>query len=207
MSLSAYDVALNKFDRLIWALAIRLGKGIEGMDVEDVVQEGRLKLFEILEHHGFKPEEEVAALFKRSLVNRIMDLRRAVKTEHQVVIDLEDMSNLVGDDNFTELFLKHYQEHLASMVTPEAALLLNQLLNPSHDVLLAFHAQTLRREHLQKQGFKVNVTHKLTHQLVGQVLGFSSSKTKRLISQLQDACVLHLGLRPWTPCTLLPTVA
>lgn len=207
MSLSAYEVALNKFDRLIWALAIRFGKGIEGMDIEDVVQEGRIKLLEILEVHGFKPEAEVDALFKRSLVNRILDLRRKVKPEHDVVIDLEDMSTLVGDDGFSELFLKHYQEHLASMVTPEAALLLTNLLDPSQDIIMAFRAQTLRREHLQKQGFKVNVTHKLTHQLVGQVLGFSSSKTKRLITQLQDACVLHLGLRPWTPCTSLPTVA
>lgn len=207
MSLSAYDVALQKFDRLIWALAIRFGKGIEGMDIEDVVQEGRIKLLEILESHGFKPEAEVDALFKRSLVNRILDLRRKAKSEHDVVVDLEDMSQVIGDDGFSELFLKHYQEHLASMVSPEAALLLNNLLDPSHDILLAFHAQTLRREHLQKQGFKVNVTHKLTHQLVGQVLGFSSSKTKRLITQLQAACVSHLGLRPWTPCTSLPTVA
>lgn len=207
MSLSAYDTALTKFDRLIWALSIRFGKGIEGTDVEDVVQEGRLKLLEILEHHGFKPEEEVAALFKRSFINRIMDLRRKVRPEHDVMIDLDDLSHLMGDDEFSELFLTHYQEHLASMVSADAALLLGQLLDPSQDTLLAYHAQSLRREHLQQQGFKVNVTRKLTHQLVGQVLGFSPSKTKRLITQLQVACVTHLGIRPWIPCTSQPIVA
>ncbi len=208
MSSSAFELALTKYDRLIWALSIRFGKGIEGMDVEDVVQEGRIKLFEILEQHGFRPESELAAIFKKSLVNRILDLRRKTKAERDtIVLDLEEVAQAMGDDGFSDLFLKHYQEHLATMVSPEAALLLENILNPSDAILEAHLVQTLRREHLKRQGFKVNVTRKLTHQLVGSMLGFSSSKTKRLMSQLQDACVTHLGLRPWTMSCSQPTAA
>ena len=205
MNPGAIEGALNKLNNLMWGISHKYGKGIVGVDIEDLVQECKIKLLDLMGTHGDLPETEFSAFFARACINHIHDLRRKQRPS-DVCVDLEEVSYMLGESDFQEIFLKHYQEHLASIVSPDAALLLNELLDPSEELEAVLFKRNLRKCHIQALGIKTSISNRITHELAGEVLGFSSSKTKNLIRQLQQACIDHLGIQPWT-CRQLPTVA
>lgn len=195
-----FDDAVQQFDKYIWALSHRFAAKMRGLDAADLHQEGLIKLYEIYTSpaHSDKTDMEVIKLFKTALVHRFIDIQREQHL-HDVVmvtVDLEIISQTFGEDAFADLQLHYCKEYLESFVSEDAKLLLEHLINPTPAVLHMFNIQTMRREHLKKQGIKTLTTRKITHQLVGQVLGFSASKTKALVRELQHACREHLCLAP-----------
>lgn len=196
----SFDEAVQKFDRYIWALAHRFAGNMRACDPSDLHQEGLIKLYEVhtaAANRG-KSDDELGKLFKKSLVNTLIDMRRKQHTQdvNVVTVDLEVISQMFGEDAFAELQLQYCRDYISHFVSPEAAVLLANLLDPSPAVLHSFKIQQLRRAHIRRQGFNTLVTRKITHQLVGQVLGFSPSRTKALIRELQVACLEHLCLVP-----------
>jgi DNA-directed RNA polymerase specialized sigma24 family protein len=201
MNPGAIEVALSRFNGLMWAISHKFGKGLSGIDAADLVQECSIKLVDLLESHGDLPESEFSSLLSRSCINLIHSIRRKQRPTEFNVVDLDDVSYLLGESGFQDLFLSHYQEHIGSLVCPDAVRLLRELLDPSEETEVTLFKRNLRRAHVH-----LPVSNRITHQLAGQVLGFHPSKTKKLIQQLQQACVEHLGIRPWT-YRQLPTVA
>ena len=195
-----FDEAVQTFDKYIWALSHRFAGKMRGCDPADLHQEGLIKLYEVYTSatHGHKADAELAKVFKTALVHRFIDIQREQNLQDQlmVVVDLEVISQTFGEDAFADLQLQYCKEYLGHFVSDDAQRLLDMLLDPSPAVLRQFHIQTLRKEHIKRQGIKTLTTKKITQQLVGQVLGFSASKTKALIRELQQACREHLCLVP-----------
>jgi hypothetical protein len=173
---------------------------MRGVEASDLHQEGLLKLYEVYTsaQYAGKPLDELDAIFKTALRNVFLDHYERDNRERRVLsddVDLEVISEVWGYDAFAEAYLLHYQDHLSKLVSPDAAVLLDALLHPTPAIYHMFDIQRMRREALQSQGFNARVPKKLTHLLVGRVLGFSTSKTKALVRELQytwrNECQLH----------------
>lgn len=197
--MNIFNHAMERMDKYIWSLAHKFGKNLHGMDVKDLHQEGLIKLYEIYTSSKYagKPVEELDAIFAVSLKNAFSDLATKagnVLSRHSsldewlapdstVEVDL----SVIAFDAFEDVYLRHYQEHLSHFVSPEAAILLDALLNPTPAVLHLQNIQNMRRAHIQRQGFNVHINKKIPNQITGLALGFSPSKTKALIRELQLA--------------------
>ena len=178
-----------------------------GCEFDDLCQTGELKLLELFQSGAYKrlSEKELLSLLHTSLRNVMIDtLRGREVIDHSSRrIDLEDASHLIGESGFEALYLQHLVDYLGYFVSDEARLLLQNLIQPSAEVIHEDLVKSLRREHLRRQGIRVSSIDKLTHNLVGSVLGFTNSKTKLLIRELQEAYCHHVINLPGAPCPRL----
>lgn len=191
----SFNEAVQEFDSYIWALAHRFSTKLRGYDASDLHQEGLIKLYELFcEKNEGKTDEHMERLLKRALVNRFIDIRRdqAQQDYMMTTINLDWISEEVGEDAFADLQLQYHQEYLAHFVSADAQRLLMALIEPPQEAYEQFMIQNLRRQHIKAQGFRTSVGNKITHNLIGQVLGFPVHKTKALIHELQLAYREHL---------------
>lgn len=179
---------LDLMERYIWKLAHNYASTTPGQEPADFFQEGVITLMRVYQAHGTKPQDELVKIFKTSLVHQFISIyRQHVSSKQTVTLDLEAVTSTMSEDAFNDLYMQHYTEHLQSVVSPDAARLLAQLLDPD-PALVRMHSITMtRRQHLRAQGIPTCVAKKITHQLAGHYLGFSLSRTKRLIAELQRA--------------------
>lgn len=205
----AFSAIRKELLKLIYFLAHKFKTHTPGCEFEDLCQSGEMKLLALFQsHHHALPKEEFLALARTAIRHAMLDELRTHQarlgtSEVVVLVDLDDASATVGESGFEALFVGHLVEYLGHFVSSDARILLQNLVNPSQEVLDADLAQTLRREHIKRQGVRVAGSKKLTHTLVGSVLGFSPSKTKSLIRELQVAYCHHVVPLRGAPCPRL----
>lgn len=198
-----FDEVADRLDKYIWYMAHRAvsSSRINGMDVSDLHQTGLIKLYELYSNPKYsgKPVAEFDAIFKRALFNAFADVYAHSNEEgrHVIQIDLNDISEEWGYSAFDEAYLKHYQVHLETLISHDAAVLLEHLLNPTPAVYHMHNIQRMRREALQRQGKAARVPQKLTQAIVGQTIGFSASKTKALIREIRNAWGTQCRMYSW----------
>jgi DNA-directed RNA polymerase specialized sigma24 family protein len=184
-----WDVIVSRLDRYIWALSYKFAPLLISMEPCDLHQEGLIKLYEVYmsAQYGNKSGSELDAIFRQIVRNTFLDMVKTAKNHRPInmELNLEAVSNSWGYDGFHEVFLKYYQDFLGTKVSPEAARLLDELLNPSPAVYHMFNIQRMRRTALKQQGRDVRVPTRITNALIGKVLGFHPSKTKALVAELQ----------------------
>jgi hypothetical protein len=189
--IDAFEQATERLDRYIWFMSHKAANAACGMEAVDFHQIGLIKLYELCcdSRYSTKPVGEFDAIFKRSMFNQFMDLFAVSneETAYVVQVDLTVISDQWGYNAFDEAYLRHYQEHIETLVSRDAAILLEHLLNPTPAIYRMHSIQRMRREALQSQGHNARVPQKLTHALVGNTIGFSTSKTKALIRELRMA--------------------
>lgn len=204
--MNTFEHASERLDRYIWFMSHRVTHPVCGMDRDDFHQTGLIKLYELCSDNRYndKPVVEFDAIFKRSMFNAFMDAFAKGSEETAVVVqvDLQEISDNWGYSAFDEEFLAHYQRHLESFISADAATLLEYMLNPTPAVYHMHNIQRMRRETLQQQGFPVRVPQKLTQTLVGQTIGFSASKTKALIREIRMAWT-HCQQNSWRPSVVM----
>lgn len=184
-----FEEVLLRLDKHIWYMAHRFGTSIKGQDIEDLHQEGVIKLYEIYsspKYHG-RTSEQLDSIFKGALRNRLRDLYSTEKHTMLAYSDesIDDLADIHVFDAFLDIYLAYHKKHLSSKLSRDAVHLLDLLLEPTPAVYHMFNIQVMRRRALQLQGQNVRIPTKITHQLVGSVLGFESSKTKKLLKELQ----------------------
>lgn len=206
-TLQAFQKARTSLTKLIYFWAHRYKSNVPGCEFDDLCQTGELKLLEMFQSGAYqhKSEEELLKILRRSLRNVMVDsVRSQEPVDHSSLrVDLEDAAHLVGESGFEALYLQHLVDYLTHFVSEDAQQLLQNLVNPSKEVIHADLKQTLRRQHLKAQGHKVPSSTRLTHNLVGSVLGFTESKTKLLIRELQLAYCHHVVSLSGAPCPRL----
>lgn len=186
-----WDKIVARLDKYIWALSYRFSPFMISMEPCDLYQEGLMRLYEVYTsgQYADRSGRKLDAIFRQIVKNTYLDMLKTAKKRKPInmELDLEAISYNWGYDGFHEVFLKYYQDFLGTKVSPEAALLLDQLLNPSPAVYRMFDIQKMRRRALLLQGFDSRPPTKITNALVGRVLGFSENKTKILMAELQRA--------------------
>lgn len=199
--MNTFDHASERLDRYIWFMSHRVNKPVCGMEADDFHQTGLIKLFELCldTRYNDKPVAEFDAIFKRCLFNAFMDAfsKGTEETTVMIQIDLQEISESWSYSAFDEECLSHYQQYLETLISADAAILLEYLLNPTPAVYHMHNIQRMRREALQRQGLSVRVPQKLTQTLVGQTIGFSASKTKALIREIRTAWTLNCQRSAW----------
>jgi hypothetical protein len=208
-----FDEASERLERYIRYMAHKLSKTYSGasrvmlfpaMDSDDFYQMGQLKLLELINDTRYqdKPIPEFDAIFKRSLFNHFMDMYKqfSLETTAVVQIELDEESEMWGYDAFAEKYLRFYQLHLESIVSQDAAVLLDYLLFPTPAVYHVHNIQRMRREALRMQGFKVHMPpDKLTPFSVGRSLGLNKNRTSQLLRELRDAWTNHFQTPRFRP--------
>lgn len=192
--MTIFDQAVERLDRFIWFLSNRYAQGLQSMEAADLHQIGLMKVNDICSNpnYMFLPDRELDWTIKRSLHNLYIDTvhKGADHRELVVYIDLQALSvaeESFSYDAFEEVYVKHYQEHLAKIVSSDASALLEHMLNPTPAVYHMFNIMCMRRRALQGQGMKARIPTKLTQEIVGKTLGFSVNYTKCLIRELRQA--------------------
>lgn len=184
-----WDSVAAKLDRYIWALSHRFAPMLISVEPSDLHQEGLIKLYEVYEsgQYGDRPVSELAAIFRQIVLNTFLDMVKSAKNQRplNMELDLEAISYSWGYDGFHDVWLRYYQDFLGTKISPEAARLLEELLNPSPAVYRMFNIQRMRRTAIKNQGLDVRVPTRITNALIGKVLGFHPSKTKVLMAELQ----------------------
>lgn len=184
-----WDEVVRLLDRYIWAQAHKFAPSMLSAEPCDLHQEGLMKLYEIHESGRYcgKSGTELAAIYRQIVTNTLWDMMKSSinRKSLNLALDLEAVSYSWGYDGFREVWLKYYQDFLGTKVSPEAARLLEELLNPSPAVYRMFNIQRMRRTALKNQGFDVRIPTRITNALIGKVLGFHPSKTKVLMAELQ----------------------
>lgn len=200
--MNTFDEALKRLDKHIWYMCHRFEVSIYGQDVEDLRQEALIKLYEIYSSSRYagKTTRELDVIFKKSLWNLLRDLYATGKTDFQMFteldVDVEGIAGTYGYDGFMDVYLAYYREDMAKTLSQRALNLLELLLNPTPAVYHMFNIHCMRVRALQSQGHNVRVPKKITHELVGSVLGYSIAVTKNLIRELQE--VWSNQLQPMT---------
>lgn len=186
-----WDEVVAKIDRYIWALSYKFAPLLISMEPSDLHQDGLIMIYELFVSGQFadKPVGEQAAIFRTVVKNEFLNMVKKAKNRKPInmELDLEAVSYMWGYDGFHEVWLRYYQDFLGTKVSPEAARLLEELLNPSPAVYRMLAITQMRRNALKIQGFNVRDRLKITNGLVGKVLGFHPSKTKALVAELQRA--------------------
>jgi len=184
-----WEGIVERLDRYIWALSHKFAPLLISMEPCDLHQEGLIKLYEVYvsDQYQDKSGPELDAILRTIVRNTFIDMVNIAKSQKPInmELDLEAISYSWGYDGFHDVFLRYYQEFLGTKVSPEASMLLDQLLNPSPAVYRMFNIQKMRRTALKNQGLDVRVPTKITNALVGRVLGFHPSKTKALVAELK----------------------
>lgn len=206
-SLQAFTKIREELLKLVYFWAHRYKSNSPGCEFDDLCQNGELKLLEIFQSSAYKGKSkgELLAILRKSLRHTMIDSVRNKTTLDKVEtrVDLEDASYIMGESGFEDLYLQHVVDYLSHFVSEDAKLLLTNLIHPSSEVIHEDLKRSLRREHVKKQGFHVVNPPKLTHNLVGFVLGFSESKTKLLVRELQLAYCNHAVFLSGAPCPRL----
>ena len=189
---SAFEDAFSRFDRLIAFVAMKYAGRLPGIEIQDLIQEGRIKLYTIYTSLDYadKPVEELDAIFKRALNNRLLDLVLRANKERatRVHLDLDTIDSFhLAVDGFSEIRHEHLRDHLKAQVSADAGKLLVALLDPPPSAVRSFQIRTMRRNKVRSQGRNTFVGRKIPHELIGCAVGFSSSQTKRLVRELQHA--------------------
>lgn len=177
--------------KLIYFWAHRYKSNAPGCEFEDLCQTGELRLLEIFQTRAYASmsEKKLKAILGQSLKNVMVDALRAKAPIDQPAtrIDLDAVAEMVGESGFEAIYLQHLVDYLSHFVSEEAGQLLQNLIQPSQEVIHEDLKQSLRREHLRRQGVRIPHSTKLTHTLVGFALGFTPSRTKLLVRELQVA--------------------
>jgi len=189
---TGFDVALKRLEKHIWYMAHKFKVSIHGQEADDLFQEGVIKLYEIYTSARYKDKTGVVldAIFRTSLYNMFRDMYRESRAEIAVIdveVDVEKVTEVRGYDAFLDLYSDHCRDAFVEGLSSDAVNMLELLLNPTPAVYHLHNIQRMRREHLRSQGMTVRIPQKITHKLVGQVLGFTPSKTKRVMKELQLA--------------------
>lgn len=177
-------------DRYIWYMAHRFGTSVRDQDIEDLHQEGTIKLYEIYtsDRYTGKDPGELDVIFKRALSNMLKDIYSISKRKFQMFVQMDEDSEFPGHsyDAFAEVYLAYYKNALEAQLSDDSIRLLEVLLEPTPAVYHMYNITVMRRKALQSQGMNVRVPTKITHEIVGQALGFSLAKTKNLIRELKE---------------------
>jgi DNA-binding Lrp family transcriptional regulator len=172
-------------------MAHRYGKTIKGQEIDDLHQEGVIKLYEVYTSARYigKSPQELDYIFKKSLSNMLKDIYASTRKDSMlfVQIPIEELTDQYGYDAFLDVYLAYYKKSLSRNLSDDSLHLLDLLLEPTPAVYHMYNIQVMRRKALRMQGRDVHIPTKLTHQLIGSVLGFSLAKTKNLIRELQQA--------------------
>lgn len=188
--MDTFEEALCRLDRYIWYMAHRFGTSIKGQEIEDLHQEGTIKLYEIYssERYTGKQANELDAIFKISLNNMLKDLYTKSKRHSQVIVPMEGDLEFPGYsyDAFADVYLAYHKDALSRQLSLDSVRLLEALLDPTPAIYHMYNITVMRRKALKSQGMNVRVPAKITHEIVGYVLGFSLTKTKNLIRELKE---------------------
>lgn len=185
-----FDEAVKRLDRYVWAMAHKWKTSVRGMDEHDLHQEGLIVLYEVHSSTTYtgKPTDELDAIFKTCLHNAFADIYQRSKRERARVVEDVDVETMEwGVDGFNTTHLSHLQEHLAKYLSTDAVILLDTFLHPTPPVYHLHLIQKMRRQAVHQQGvMNCKVPTRITQAIVGQALGFSTSKTKGLSRELQQ---------------------
>lgn len=184
-----WDEIQARLDKYIWALSHRFAPLLISVEPCDLHQDGLIRLLEVHRSGQYwdRSERELDAIYRQIVKNDFLDKVKTAKNHRPInmELDLDAISYSWGYDGFHEVFLRYYQEFLGTKISPEAARLLEEMLNPSPAVYHMFNIQRMRRTALKNQGFDARVPTRITNALIGKVLGFHPSKTKVLVAELQ----------------------
>lgn len=204
-----WEDALKQFDNLIKFAAskqISTSYNDSMYTVEDLYQEGLIKLYDCWHKWCFNPEnnkdmEEFGAIFKVSLFRAVKKGSNRKKDgggNFVEIVDLEDsaMENMVGDEGNIDIVEKMYREYgineICKLLSPTALELLNEMLNPSAFTLYEVWANSKRKEMLREQGVKVAVpktnTIKMKH--IVKSLGLTTKQYDVAMSEIKEKAKL-----------------
>jgi len=173
-------LVLGAVDRTIttWAYkSLRVGDKF-AYDVDDLISEARLKVLEVCDHYQDKSMKEIISTSFVSVVNMFRSLSRRGYTERYdgIVVDLDSCFNLCDPTLLLDMFVDFGIPHLYAMLTSEERLVLNMLIDPPGVII----AEAERR-----CGRAAEV--KITIDMIGDSLGFSKCKVKRLMDKIRGA--------------------
>jgi hypothetical protein len=173
-------LVLGAVDRTIttWAYrSLRVGDKF-AYDADDLISEARLKVLEVCDHYQDKSMKEVISAAFISVINMFRSLSRRGYTERYdgIVVDLDSCFNLCDPSLLLDMFVDFGIPHLYSMLTTEEKLVLNLLIDPPEVMVV---------EAERRCGRDAEV--KITLDMIGDCLGFSKCKVRRLMDKIRDA--------------------
>lgn len=189
--MDSFEEALCRLDKHIWFIAHRFSETVKGQEVADLHQEGVILLYEIYSsaRYSDKSPEELDAIFRSALKNLMKDIYFKSKRANKLIdpVPIDDVLDDYGYEPFLDVYVAHYKKALTRKLSNDAVRLLDLLLEPTPAVYHMFNIMVMRRKTIRAQGRTVRIPTKITHEIVGSVLGFSLPKTKNLIRELKEA--------------------
>lgn len=185
----------DKFEGIIGGL-VRGLKINNCVDVDDIKQELRLKLVQVLPTLKDVPEDEIYATVKPILRNRLIDIIRSNKSrpDTSVYCGREDMDEIIADGatSLSATILSpdasySYRELVDRIIdwsedffTKDWELqFVNELINPSEDTLTKYEELTVDNPRISGLPFMAPMT-------LGRVLGLSNKKVLRIMFYLRE---------------------
>lgn len=200
----SWDRVVKQFENLVKYAArqqIETRPTDQLMSVEDLYQEGMIKLYDCwmkwcVDPCKNKDIDEFKPIFTTSLFRHM----RKYCTNKAELIDLDEIEEFIGDTNVEDTVERMYREHglthLSEILTCSVAKkLLEELIEPSTRTLYEVLADIKRKQMLKSQGKKVNVPKDTTVRMkhIQRSLGITSKQYDNAIAEIREKARLAMN--------------
>lgn len=158
-----------------------------GYDIDDLKQEGRLKVLLIYKKNKKIPFESLAALCHNSLVNFYSDLVRKSKAEKYdaIVVDISDAFSISDNSSYENILLNSAISKLKDLLTDDEIMILDLLLNPNKDLVDLAHKVNKDLETKQI---------KLSLRVLSSYLNMNRNKVNRMMEKIRGKVPLAIKM-------------
>lgn len=173
---------LGKVDMLIKSFSSRTYVRNLGLDTEDLVQEGRLKVLEIISNNPTLPMVELIALAITSVMNLYRKFIRTSKLEKNsgLIVDIDELYSVgVSDDIIGKLYIELQLDQLWSILSRDERKVLECIIFPDGSLI----DMAIRKYGRGKCEVRI------TRELIGRFLDISKSEVNRLMYSIRDKAV------------------
>lgn len=128
-------IILGQVDRLIRSLSKRTR--VRALEFEDLVQEGRLKVIEVIRKYPNKPMKELIPICIQSLKNLYnVQIRTSWRQRNQgIIVDLEDAFAVADKDVLVDIYFKLQLDQLYELLNGDEQRVLDCLLDPPEELI------------------------------------------------------------------------